>query len=101
MLTMTRDEIQHLASLARIRLSETEMDSLEVELPKIIDYVSVVSKLAGEDPDTSPQLGARHNVLRPDEVTNEPGAHTEAILKEMPETKNGFLKVKKILQTDE
>ncbi len=101
MLFMTREEILHLASLARIRLTDGEIKDLEVELPKIIDYVSVVSDIAGEEIDSEPHVGARYNVLRKDEVTNEPGQFTEDLLKEMPDTQNGFLKVKKILQTED
>lgn len=100
MLTMTKEEILHLSSLARIRLTDEEISDLETELPKIIDYVGVVSDIAGDDVDAEPQVGARHNVLRKDEITNEPGSFTEAILKEMPETKGSFMKVKKILQTE-
>lgn len=100
MARMNKEEVLHLASLARIRLSDEEVTSLTAELPKIIDYVSEVSEIVGDAPDTAPQVGARYNVLRADEVTVEPGSCTEAILQEMPATKDGYLKVKKILQTE-
>ena len=98
---MKKEEILHLASLARIRLTEEEITDLETELPKILDYVGVVSEIAGEDADAAPQVGAHYNVFRKDEITNEPGSLTEEALAEMPDTKDSFLKVKKILQTDE
>ena len=98
---MKKEEILHLASLARIRLSEEELSGLETELPKILDYVSVVSDIVADDAVSQPAVGARYNVLRPDEITNKPGEYTDALRKEMPETKDGFLQVKKILQTDE
>lgn len=101
MLSMKREEIQHLAGLARIKLTEEELKSLENELPKILDYVGVVSKIAASDEDTEPQVGARYNVLRKDEITNEPGEYTIDILSEMPATENGYMKVKKILQTED
>jgi len=101
MLSMNREEILHLASLSRIRLTDDEIKKLETELPKIIDYVSIVSDIAGEDADIAPQVGARYNVLRKDEITNEPGQFTEDLLAEMPDTKDNFLKVKKILQTED
>jgi aspartyl-tRNA(Asn)/glutamyl-tRNA(Gln) amidotransferase subunit C len=101
MLSMKRADIEHLASLARIKLTDQEITGLETDLSKIIDYVSVVSEIAGDDVDLEPQVGARYNVLREDKITNEPGSFTKDILGEMPDTQDGFLKVKKILQTDD
>lgn len=101
MLTMKREEIQHLASLARIRLTEEELKTFETELPKILDYVSVVSEIAADEADAEPEVGARYNVLREDKITNEPGEYTNDLLKEMPATEQGYMKVKKILHTED
>jgi aspartyl-tRNA(Asn)/glutamyl-tRNA(Gln) amidotransferase subunit C len=101
MRSMKKEEIEHLAHLARIRLTPEELTSLETELPKIIDYVGVVSSIVADSADAKPQVGARYNVFRKDEVTNQPGEFTKDMLAEMPETKGDYLKVKKILQTDE
>lgn len=98
---MNKDDISHLASLARIRLSEDELAALPAELDSIVSYVSVVSEIAADDTDIEPQVGARYNVLRPDEVTNEPDEYTEAILNELPQREGRFMKVKKILSVDE
>lgn len=97
---MKREEIEHLASLSRIRLSETEKDSLEEDLSSIVSYVSAVSDLVSDDVSNTPQVGARHNVFRADEITNEADEYTKDIIAEMPASEGRFLKVKKILQTD-
>ena len=99
--TMTKEEILHLAGLARIRLTNDEIESLKTDLTQILDYVGVVTEIAGEDPDLEPKAGAVHNVLREDKITNEPGSLTDDLIKEMPDTKGQFLKVKKILHTEE
>ncbi len=51
--TISRDDVAHLAGLARIRLEEDELDRLAGELPKILDAVATVSQaLQGAgDPD--------------------------------------------------
>ena len=98
---MKRADIEHLASLARIKLTENEMGRLPKELSSIVEYVSVVSDIAGDEADAAPQVGARYNVFRKDEVTNEPDEYTEAVLAEMPQTEGRYMKVKKILQVDE
>ncbi|MCA9362210.1 Asp-tRNA(Asn)/Glu-tRNA(Gln) amidotransferase subunit GatC [Candidatus Kaiserbacteria bacterium] len=97
---MKQEEIAHLANLARIRLSDEELENLEEKLSLIVEYVSVVSDIAAGDDDAAPQVGARHNVFRKDEVTNEPDQYTKDILAEMPATEGRFMAVKKILDTD-
>ena len=94
---MKREEIAHLASLSRIRVTDAELEKLEAELSSIVSYVSAISDITGDDADTAPQLGARHNVFRKDEVTNEPGDYTEALIAEMPDKDGRYMKVKKIL----
>ena len=94
---MKREEIAHLASLSRIRVTDAELEKLEAELSSIVSYVSAISDITGDDADTAPQLGARHNVFRKDEVTNEPGEYTDALIAEMPDKDGRYMKVKKIL----
>ena len=98
---MKREEIEHLASLARIRLTEDEIKRLPEELSSIVSYVSVVSDIAADEADALPTVGARYNVFRKDEVTNKPDEFTEDILREMPKTEGRMMSVKKILQTGE
>lgn len=98
---MKRDEIQHLASLARLRLTDEELEKFEGELSSIIEYVGVVSEIAADEADAQPQVGPVHNVFRKDEVKNEPDQYTEDILREMPKTEGRYLAVKKILHTED
>jgi aspartyl-tRNA(Asn)/glutamyl-tRNA(Gln) amidotransferase subunit C len=97
---MTIDEVKHLATLARIELSEEEAAAFTKEMSAILEYVSTVQDIAGEGLSTEPTVGLHHNIFRKDEVTNAPGEYTEALLKEMPATEGRFMVVKKILQTD-
>jgi aspartyl-tRNA(Asn)/glutamyl-tRNA(Gln) amidotransferase subunit C len=94
---MKREDVAHLARLARIELSEAELEKLPEELSSIVSYVGVITDIAGDEADMAPQLGARHNVFRTDEVTNEADAYTADLLAEMPATEGRFMKVKKIL----
>jgi len=97
---MKREDITHLANLARIELTEPELDTYGNDLSQIVAYVSTVSDIAADEADTVPSVGARYNVLRPDTVTNDPDQFTEAILREMPKTKGRSMAVKKILKTE-
>ena len=98
---MNREEIAHLGTLARLSLTEAELVRLEAELSAIVSYISTVTEIAGETGDTTPTVGARFNVFRPDIVTNEADQYTEALLNEAPERSGRYLKVKKIIALDE
>ena len=93
---MTIEEVQHLARLSRIKLTEAEAQQFTKEIDAIIEYVSQINDIVAKTGITK-QVGAVHNVFREDVVTNEPGAMSEALMAEMPETKGRFLKVKQIL----
>ena len=97
---MTKEEVLHLARLSRIKLSDTEVKQFAGEIDSIVSYVSQLNDIVAEGGITK-QPGAVYNVFREDEVTNESGSNTEVLMKEMPETKGRFLKVKKILDTGE
>lgn len=96
---MKKDDIQHLGELARITLSDTEVEKLQTEIPAILEYVSKVDNIVSGEVSTK-HLGPRYNVFRADEVHNEPDEYTAEFLREAPQTNERYLRVKRILQTD-
>jgi aspartyl-tRNA(Asn)/glutamyl-tRNA(Gln) amidotransferase subunit C len=67
MSAITRDEVAHLASLARIDLTDAELDRLAGQLGVVLDAVARVGEVAADDiPPTSHPLPLT-NVQRPDE----------------------------------
>lgn len=101
MSTMTKDEILHLGTLSRIALSPDEVDKFSTEIDAILEYVSTVKNIVADDSNSEPMVGARYNILRADEVTNEPGEYTEKLLSAMPQRDGQYMLVKKILNQDE
>lgn len=96
---MTRDEILHLGTLARIKLSDEEVEKLSTEFDAILEYVGAINEVVKEGA-LEKKVGVVYNVFREDEITNEPNTYTHNILSEMPETSGRYLKVKKILNPD-
>lgn len=92
---MDKDQILHLATLARLNLTEQEIEKFPQQLADVLDFVKQV-----QDVDVS-DVQARDfslvNVMREDTNPFEAGEHREAILGEMSETHNDYLKTKKIL----
>ena len=94
---MTDVDVQKLAELSRIAISDDEVARLEKEIPDILHFVEQIQE-AGAEP--RKEVGALYNVLREDEHPHEPGMYTEDILKTMPQSKDGYLKVRKIISQD-
>ncbi len=92
---MQLEDIKKLAQMARIDMSDEELVGIAHDFDSILAYVDQV-KGASELADVAPVYPLL-NVMREDIVTNKRAEHTEEILAEMPETKDGFMKVKQIL----
>jgi len=93
-------EIHHLAQLARIKVTEEEVVTLQKDITKIVEYVGSITSLTTDTVDVK-SAGVQYNVFRTDEVTNEPRQYTKVLLEEAPDTHQGYLVVKKILNTDD
>jgi aspartyl-tRNA(Asn)/glutamyl-tRNA(Gln) amidotransferase subunit C len=88
---ITRDQVLHVATLARLALSEEEVERLGGQLDAILDAVSKVSELDLDDvPPTSHPLDLV-NVLADDEPA--PSLPRELALKNAPEAEDGFFRV--------
>ena len=95
---MTLEEIKKLANLARIDMDEEEMLEIAKSFEPILAYVGQVKEVtARQDLVENKQEEFLQNVMREDTATNKTGESTEKILKNMPETQDGYLKVKQIL----
>jgi aspartyl-tRNA(Asn)/glutamyl-tRNA(Gln) amidotransferase subunit C len=96
---ITRDEVAHLARLARIELTDEELDHLAPQLEVILEAVARVGEVAADDiPPTSHALPIT-NVARRDE--RRPGLSQEAALSGAPAVENGRFRVPRILAEEE
>ncbi|HET7691378.1 MAG TPA: Asp-tRNA(Asn)/Glu-tRNA(Gln) amidotransferase subunit GatC [Nocardioidaceae bacterium] len=92
---ITRDDVAHLADLARIDLDEAELDHLAPQLAVILDSIKSISEVAAADvPPTSHALPLT-NVFREDVVT--PSLTPEQALSGAPEVEGQRFAVPRIL----
>ena len=93
---LTSAEVEHIAELARLSLTEQEMTLFQDQLSAILDYAAV---LQGVDtsavPPTATVLPLR-NVMRDDVMA--PSLSTEDVLANAPAATDGYFKVKAILE---
>ncbi len=92
---MQLQDVQHLATLARLKVSEAEAEGLLGDLTAILAYIDQVTTAPISNTDLA--LPVHRNVFRDDVVTTETGQYTDILLQEVPATENGFVKVKKVL----
>ncbi len=92
---ITRAQVAHLADLARIDLSDAELDHLAPQLAVILDSIKSINDVAAEDvPPTSHALPLT-NVFRDDVVR--PGLTAEEALSGAPEVEQRRFMVPRIL----
>ncbi len=96
--SMTRNEVARLAQLARIDLTDAELDHLAPQLAVIVESIAGISSVAADAvPGTSHPLPLR-NVLRPDVVR--PSLSPEEALAGAPEVEQQRFSVPRILGED-
>lgn len=92
---ISRADVEHVAKLARLALTDEEVDALTGELGKILDHAAQVSALDTDGvPPTAHPLPLV-NVLRPDEPR--PGISRDEVLAAAPAAEDGRFRVPRIL----
>lgn len=89
-------DIEKLATLARIKLTDMEKVKFLKEIDPILDYVAQLKEVSGKMSGEA-KIGEHRNIVRQDENLGESGLHTDVLVAEMPESERNYLKVKKIL----
>lgn len=98
--TMEIEEIKKLAEMARIDIKEKEAEGLARDFDVILSYVGQVQEAVKNKKIELNEEGNNnrlYNIVRQDEVTNQKGEYAEKIIEQMPDTENGYLKVKQVL----
>ena len=95
-MAVTRKDVEHVAKLARLGLSEEEKDLFTRQLSAILEYADNLKKLDTKDiPPTSHAIPMK-NVLREDKVI--PCQNTQDIMANAPEEEDGMFKVPRIIE---
>jgi aspartyl-tRNA(Asn)/glutamyl-tRNA(Gln) amidotransferase subunit C len=95
-MTLTLKEVEYIAELARLSLSEEEKDQYRQQLSEILDYVERLQTLDTADiPPTSSVLPSR-SVLRDDDPR--PGLETPELLRNAPQVEDNQFQVPPIFE---
>jgi len=99
MATLSRADVEHVAHLARLGLTDAELGRLEGELNHILDQYAVLARLDTDAIPPTAQTIELENILRDDVVV--PSLPVDAVLVNAAATKGPFIEVPPILGGDE
>lgn len=98
-MSISREEVEHVARLARLDLTEEELERFRSQLSAVLERAQRIQSLELDDvPPTAHPVELR-NVLRPDEVVA-PQA-TADVLRASPAQEDGFYVVPRILEEED
>lgn len=93
---VTREDVENVALLSRLSVSEDEMDKNIKELSDFLEYVDRLQQVDTENVVPTAHVLPLKNVFREDVV--KPSLDRDAALSNAPEKDNGYFRVPKILE---
>lgn len=93
---LSREQVLHIAELAKLGLTEEETERFAEQLSEILDYFAVLDRLDTSAIPPTAQAIARQNVWREDHV--EPSFTPEEMLANAPGRRDHYFRVKPILE---
>ena len=94
-MAITKKDVEYVARLARLKLSEEEKKHFTSQLRRIVDYVEKLNELDTANVEPTAHVLPLKNVTRKDEVN--PSIKREVILKLAPKSGDGFIKVPQVI----
>lgn len=91
---ISKEEVLHIAKLARLELSEKETEKMQKDLSAILDYFDLLKKAPKVKEE---KIITKNKSLRADEVIERVSENVEKIISAAPDKKDDYIKVKVIL----
>ncbi len=82
-MSLSPDQVRHIAKLARLALSEKEVTKFSRELTAILDYIEKLKEVDTKNVEATAQVTGLHNITRTDAIAECP-VTTEALLNVSP-----------------
>lgn len=92
---ISKDEVQHIAKLARLELTEKEIEKMQKDLSAILDYFDLLKSAPAVLKESKDQI-KKENIFREDRIILSHDI-AEELIEASPDKKDGYIKVKTIL----
>ncbi len=97
-MTVGKNEVEYVSSLARITLSEEEKVMYTEQFNTILEYIHMLNKLELDEVEPTTHVLPLHNVLRKDLVKVSTQKMIEQVLEEAPEKEKFLFRVPSIIE---
>ena len=97
MATLSPQDVLKLASLARLTLTDDELQQYAEELTNILQFVEKLDSIDVKGVEPTAQVTGLTNVTRADEIVDY-GPAQKDLLKNAPATEDGYIKVKRVIE---
>jgi aspartyl-tRNA(Asn)/glutamyl-tRNA(Gln) amidotransferase subunit C len=91
-----RKDVEHVARLGRLALTEAELERMRVELAAILQYIEKLKAVDVEGVEPTSHAVPLVNVMREDEV--EPSVDREAMMRNAPDRSGEYFRVPRIIE---
>jgi aspartyl-tRNA(Asn)/glutamyl-tRNA(Gln) amidotransferase subunit C len=93
---LTKEEVKHIALLARIGIKDDEVEKYQETLSGVLDFFKELETADTSSVEVPRQIIGRENGMRGDHLRENPSYQKELIMNNVPETKDGYVKVKSV-----
>ena len=93
---ISKEEVEHIAKLARLELSGEEVEKMQKDLSAILDYFDLLKKAPKSSLGLASGQGPEDNHLRADEALPRDAGCVEKLIAAAPDKKDDYIKVKAI-----
>lgn len=91
---ITKKDVDHVAELARLKLTDAETEEFTQELGSILSYIDEIDQADTSEVSVVSQITGLSNIARTDKITNK--SDRENLLANAPAQKDGAIKVKQV-----
>jgi aspartyl-tRNA(Asn)/glutamyl-tRNA(Gln) amidotransferase subunit C len=95
---LSREEVLHIAELAKIGLTEEEIDRMSQQLSNILDNFDILKQVNTEGVPPTAQPNTLCNVMKADIV--KPSMSQDEVLANAPQREEGFFRIRAVLEED-
>ncbi|MFH1129240.1 MAG: Asp-tRNA(Asn)/Glu-tRNA(Gln) amidotransferase subunit GatC [Patescibacteria group bacterium] len=99
---MNKEQVEHIAKLARIKLTKKEEEKFTNDLSSILNYIDKLNAVDTENIKPIQQITGLETIVRKDKTGNPPSSNdygvASKILEQAPDKQNNYFKVPKILE---
>lgn len=95
---LSKQDIQNIAKLARLELTDAELEKYGSQLSDVLNYIEQLKEVDTANIEPTAQVTGMENVLRSDEVESWQEDEIEVALKDAPEKEGRFIKVKRVIE---